>query len=332
MKRNKIKLLLLSCFLVVHCLLSGCSSRDVKYIRNINEKDRSDIFNLNKTLFKFIRTGDSVGFMKMASEGSIVSRFLSLSDFSSVSKFGFNGDSMERLDECEVISQPNQSLSFEGNINHDTKYKFNFKSIGGDCYVSLCTIPSDVVGFKYLLTTQFRRENNEWKLASFYVGNYSYHDLVAKEYLDAAKTKLDDGDTLSAKLISQIVAALARPCSDNLRYVYDYPESEVIKSINYAYRKKYLFPISLNDITSKPEIVSFRLEVLRNKLYPCVFYKYHVSFDDSIALKNEYREVAMISTRMFPSLKKFTKATYYCPVSDFLDDKIVGRSRFFVDE
>jgi hypothetical protein len=129
---------------------------------------------------------------------------------------------------------------------------------------------SDSVGFQHLLFIYYGREDNEWKVRSLYLGDYSIEGLIAPDLIRKADNFFFETKYLSSVMYALAARTVMRP-APYLQYQKEKDYTGTIDRIVRSFENTYHFPISVGS-NRNIRLFSIGLEVTTSGIVPVFRY------------------------------------------------------------
>jgi len=199
-------------------------------------------------------------------------------------------------------------------------YKLSYVAHNEESYVALIELKVRP-NTRLMMGLIYGKYDEGWKLNICQIGEYKYHDLTATDFLAKSKEQYAKGHFIDAANNVFLAQKLANP----VKNIFIYNEKEEIEnSLNQLRSElgnKYSFPLEIATITSKPALLSFSPQLLNEGVIPVVDYQSNVPFQDTVALKTEYLEVAQFINEEFKGLMQENELIIFKAFEEIPDGK-----------
>ena len=318
-------------FLFIAFIFQSChfSSSKFSIDQSIDTATRQQIKTLNDKLFKDITNKDFAGLRSLMSPG-LLNKFVGDSGKFIEQASQIQVDSYDILNEYSVqASAAGTRVTVLPEKKDDNDYTYTFQSASKNSYVSLLLLNN--FGNQYLLTAVYGKYQNEWKLNILKLGQYSFFGKTAPDYyqmaiLDYKKNYLVDAvDNIS---LSDLCL---QPSGTLWHYKKEKEIADFRDSVLGKTNAKYKFPLTLENIESKPKIFRIYPQAIKEGFFPMVYYISTINFKDTIALKQENEKVRIKADSIFTGINKDKKFVFYWAFNKMPDGQNLEENRGFVD-
>ncbi|MFC1579679.1 hypothetical protein ACFL4N_02070 [Thermodesulfobacteriota bacterium] len=149
------------------------------------------------------------------------------------------------------------------------KHKFiinNLTFLGKESYNLF--LKSTTPGWQYLMFLSFSKINDEWKINSMHVGNYSISNLTAPKLVKMGKEAMSKGRLTSCFVYSWAINKTLRP-APYLQYMDEKKYVEFVKVSHSTFNKKIKFPF----IIAGKKFIGLQIETTKFEgLIPIIMY------------------------------------------------------------
>ena len=190
----------------------------------------------------------------------------------------------------------------------DDPFYITTEAINKDIFVSLIKTTSNKDD--YLFTLIYIKENDEWKLRTFYAGNYSMDGMNAIDLYEKAKSLEAQGYKLPASTYMGLCSKLLRPAS----FIQYKKESEIVdysKKLNKSITDEHTYPEKLKN-TNNAEIYGFDVKYTKNDgIIPVVKYVTGIELGKKEELQKEADGMNKEVTDKYSGMKENFKYILY---------------------
>lgn len=277
---------------------------------NIDKDKKEQIKVLNDKLFKAITSNDLDGVKVLMSDKLLEKDGSDLAKLINQVSSMFKSDSYRILDEYNVLnSTTGLNNTLPSGISGDNDYVINYQALNKEMYVSLL-LPT---GFdnEMLITVIYGNYDNQWKINILQFGQYSLFKKTAPDYYKLANESYEKSYLIDAVNY----ASLSKQCLRPANYFFQFQKE---KEINEFYEKvmkevntKFTFPLTLDNIETKPKVFRIFPEMINEGFFPMVYYLSNINLNDTIALKIENEKVKQEVGRLFTGIDKDKKFVFY---------------------
>lgn len=308
--------------LLICTVFFACSKKTNAGIYKNNEIDnieKEKVAQLNKQLISSLFKKDVVGVKKLLSD-ELLKKFND-NAIELIDKVGsvMKNESYTVMDEYLIIhNQPNITTVIPYDDRGDSSYSLSFQTINDEIYTSLLLIKND--NFELLVTAIYGRYFGEWKLNVLNFGQISVFGKSAPDYFKLCKQNYSDSNYADLTINLRLLNECLLPSENYFNYRILEDAKKFTDSVMNELNKKFSFPIVLNTIPSKPELISFTVEVLEEKPIPAILYKSNISFKDTNALKAEYLLIKNEAAKLYKGVDKTQRTVLYRAFNELPSD------------
>lgn len=325
---QKIVLLALTLLTLYGCTagISGTWMND-----SIDKDKRAAIKEVNDKLFKAIINKDIAGIKALMSQQLIEKAGKDLEQLISQAGNALHSESYRILDEYNVNnSSAGINTTLPSGIAGDNDYLIKFQALNKESYVSLL-LPNDTDN-ELLITAIYGNYNNEWKLNILQFGQYSLFHKTAADYYKLAKESYDKSYLIDAVNYAGLAKECLKPANQYLQYQ---KEKEIIgfyEQVMQEANTKYVFPLTLENIDTKPKLFRIMPEMINEGFFPIVYYLSSINLEDTAALKIENNKIKKEVYNLFKGINKDKKYVFFKAVNEIPDGKKSIEQFGFVDQ
>jgi len=167
----------------------------------------------------------------------------------------------------------------------DSAYTIKFASPAPQTYFAML-VAGDTTD-EVMLTLVYTNINGKWKVSNLYGENYSLRSKNAVEQYYYAMGQQKNGYLLDAACTMALAKNCIAPGGRTFQYKKTAEITHFSDSITKETDEKYMFPYTMNEIKSKPEIVNVHYQILAGSFVPIVIYKSTINVADTVSLKKE---------------------------------------------
>jgi hypothetical protein len=308
------KLIWLFSFLFILLFFISCKPHDPGTWKNdkIESGARDNFHELNDRVMAGLKTNDHLKMDALFSRDLLQStgRLRLVELCSNHLKDG----TYELMDEYYVVHKDHGNKTVQS-LNEGIKnYSIGYQPETREMYFAFF-VPKDIPN-KYLLSMMYSKYDYGWKITHLEVSPYTFNGKTAPELFDLAQEMYAKKYYLDALSDSQLAQSCAVPCDGwNYPVVVDINNfsAKVIEEIN----KKYVFPFSVTQISSRPLIFSVTTQQTPEGSYPVVYYKSTVKLKDVKGLQKENDDLKKVIGKIIPGIDQNKKYIYYDVFNEF---------------
>ena len=276
-------------FSLFQLIISCQINKNITYRNDdIDSNIRIEIETLNKKVFEDVSQNSTDGIFNMLHSElkNIVNYKSKLSSMVNYLNSNYSDLQPKKYNEFYTLS----SGEGERNVSFFSFTKDNFfislKVWSSELYVSL--YESNNFSRDILIALVYEKENNEWRIRNFHIGDRRIFGKTFSQWLIEAKNDKSNKEELPALVKILAVQPLLKP-APFIEYVLDDSTKDFIEEIKNDCFSSDFFPIEFQNIKSKPEIYSIRYQPIINtkEILPIFNYKTNFSLEDESSMQNE---------------------------------------------
>lgn len=299
-------------------LLAACNSFETYQDENISQSMRDDIAVLDQKIIDAVVSNDVDLILTLSSEDLLSEKKDSLVNLiTQVSPF-------IKSNEYEILNQyyiTNFSRGNDCNIQSGTDstkdYRLVFTASNRETFVSLLKLKDEYNGI--LLSIIYGKYDDEWKINIMYFGLYSIHGKTANDYLTSAREKYDKGLLMDAFLDMMICMEIIYPGGDYLLYLSETEMHKFTNKIIDGIEETMSFPLPLEELETKPQIVSIYPQIIDEGIFPMIEYLTQVNIDDTIQGKIENDKIHNVIDKYIKGITDNKKYVFYKAFNEMPD-------------
>jgi hypothetical protein len=324
---KKLLLIVVSIFGLQSCNVGG--SRVWKN-ENIDKEKREQIKALNDKLFKSIINNDVVGTKALMSD-KLEKGSNDLDKLIKQVSSSFKADGYRILDEYNVKnSTTGIGNTLPSGVTGDNDYVISYQALNKEMYVSLM-IPEDLDN-ELLITAIYGRYDNDWKINILQFGQYTLLNKTAPDYYKLAKASYDKSYLIDAVNFISLSKQCLSPANNFFRYQKDKEINEFHEMIMKEVNSKYQLPLTLDNVGTKPKVFRIYPEMLKDGVFPMIYYLSEINLMDTTALKIENKKVREEVGRLFTGIDQNKKFVFYWAFNKIPDGKTPVEHYGFIDK
>jgi hypothetical protein len=314
-------------------IIESCKSGTSETWKNdhIDKHKRDQISVLNAKLFKGIINNDLTAVKELLSADLLAKSGTELEQLLNQVSSSFKSDSYRILDEYN-IKNSNTGLinTIPSGLTGDNDYVIQFQALNKEMYVSLL-LPNGIDN-DLLITAIYGKYNKEWKLNILRFGQFSFFSKTAPDYYNIAKTCYEKSYLVDAVNYLSLSKQCLRPANDFFVYQKEKEINEFADKVIKEATSKFQFPLTLEDIATKPQVFRIYPQMIDEGIYPMVWYLSSINLDDTAALQKEQEKIKVEVYKLFLGLNKDRKYVFYKAYNEIPDGKKKVKSYGFCDD
>ena len=313
--------------------LQGCKLGTVKMWKNdnIESKKKEQIRILNDKLFAAIISNDIAGIKALSSEKLLEKVGNDLGELINQVSTSFHSESYRILDEYNVHnSKKNMNTTLPSGLSNDNDYVLKYQALNKETYVSLL-LPTGLDN-DLLIIVIYGNYNNQWKINHLQFGQYSLFGKTAPDYYKLAKENYEKLYLIDAVNYIGLSQQCLRPAANELfKYRKEKDIIEFYEKVMKEINSKFTFPLTLDNIDSKPKIFRIYPEMIDEGFFPMVLYLSEINLKDTTLLRLENEKVKIEVSKLFTGIDKDKKFVFYRAFNEFPDGTKLVESYGFID-
>jgi hypothetical protein len=327
---SKIKKILLVIMAV--SFLTGCNLGTLKMWKNgnIDSKKKEQIKALNDKLFAAITSNDVTSIRNLMSDKLLEKADGNLEQLIFQISASFQSDNYKILDEYNVHnSKANMNTTLPSGLSNDNDYRLKYVALNKETYVSLL-LPTGLDN-DLLITVIYGNYNNQWKINILQFGQYSLFGKNATQYYKLAKENYEKSHLIDAVNYIGLSQQCLKP-AELFQYQIEKDINEFYEKVMKEINSKFTFPLTLDNINSKPKVFRIYPEMIDEGIYPMVFYLSEINLKDTVSLRIENEKVKMEVGKLFSGIDKDKKYVFYSVFNEFPNDNKIVERYGFIDK
>lgn len=319
--------------ILIVLILQGCNvgTSGTWKNENIEKEKREEIKSLNDKLFSSIMGNDIAGVKALMSDKLLEKSDKDLDKLILNISSSFKSNSYKIFDEYNVQNSTtgiNNTLVSGNSKNND--YSINYLALNREIYVSLL-LPNGLDN-KLLITVVYGNYDDEWKINILHFGQYTLLNKTALDYYNLAKESYSKSYLIDAVNYISLSKQCLRPANEILKYKKEKEISDFYDKIINEANSKFTFPITLENIDTKPKIFRIFPQMTSEGYFPMVYYLSNIDLRDIEALKIENHKVKKEVSRLFTGIDKDKKNIIYWAFNEIPDGKKLVEHYGFIDK
>jgi len=294
------------------------STSNFKKDQSIDAATRQEIKVLNDKLFKAITTNDLTALQSLMAPG-LFDKFESDIKTTLLRYSDFKIDSYDILDEFSVhnSNSGNNSITLLSGNSNDNDYIVHFESANVDNYVSLLLLNNG--DSKFLVTVIYGRYDGQWKINILKLGQYWIYGKTAPDYYKLARASYKKSYLIDAIDYISLANLCIRPTGDYFQFNQEKEIKEFEDTLMKEVNAKFQFPMTLENIESKPQLFRIYPELREEGFFPMIDYISTIDLKDTIALKIENQKIQQEVHSLFKGIDEDKKYVFYSAFGEMPD-------------
>lgn len=209
-------------------------------------------------------------------------------------------------------------------------YIIHYQALNEEMFISLL-IPESGLD-KFIVTNIYGKYPDGWKLNILQFGQYKVNGKTATELYSEAKIEYENGYLMDAANNMFLSSKVANPANNFWKYQKENEMKEFYEKVMKEINSKYKFPMTLEAIDSKPQILSIYPQGTADGYFPMIEYLTNMDLKDTVQTKAEYKKVHSEIVKAFNGIGKNKDYIFYKAFSEMPDGKRPVPTYGFVKE
>jgi hypothetical protein len=221
------------------------------------------------------------------------------------------------LDRFHIISPKNKLTSAIKSNIPKRNYHLKYSPSNKESYISLRVLNS--VPYQMMVTTIYSKYDSGWKVDLLKVKKYAAHKLTADDLYNSSATNYKEGKIVNAYNEIFLASKLYKPSGKLFYYDYADKMQELLGRILKERKDKFIFPIEIQALSSKPKILNFSPIVTEDGIFSNISYVSSISIADTTALRIENKKIHDLIPTVFEYIKHKDNTIYYQVMNEIPD-------------
>lgn len=298
---------------------------------NIEQGLKSEIETLDKKVLEAVTT-NNVDLLK-----SIMSDKLLEKSGSDIGQLIEQASSVITTTDYKVLNQFQSKNSTTGigntivsGVSGLNDYVIHYQALNEEMFISLL-IPKSGLD-EFIVTNIYGKYPEGWKLNILQFGQYKINGQTAPELYIKAKAKLDNGYIVDAANNMFLCSKVANPANKFWQYQKEDEMKALQETIMKSVNEEYSFPLTLEQVDSKPKILTIYPQGMKEGYFPMVEYLTNIDLEDTTATKVENNQIHDLIGQTFSGIDKDKKYIFYKAFSEMPNGKTPVPTYGFVKE
>jgi len=298
---------------------------------NIDKDKKEQIKIINDKLFKAVVSNDVAAVKALMSDKLLEKGTNDLDKIINKASTSFNSKGYRILDEYNVHNlTAGISNTLPSGISGDNDYVINYQALNKEMYVSLL-LPTGLDN-ELLITAIYGNYDNQWKINILHFGQYSLFKKTAPDYYKLAKESYDKSFLIDAVNYIGLSKQCLRPVNHFFQYQKEKDINELYDEIMKEVNTKFTFPMTLDNVDTKPKVFRIFQEMIDEGFFPMVYYLTDINLKDTKALKVENEKVKKEVNTIFTGIDKDKKFVFYRAFNEIPNGKKLVEHYGFIDK
>ncbi len=215
-------------------------------------------------------------------------------------------------------------------ISKENDYIIHYQALNKEIFISII-IPENRLD-EFIITNIYGKYPDGWKLNILQFGQYRINGQTAPELYSKAKGEYEKGYLVDAANDIFLSSRVANPANKFWQYQ---KEDEIKKFYNKVLteiKSEYSFPLTLEKINTKPQIMNIFPFGMQEGYFPMVEYLTNINLKDTVKTKIENDQIHQSIGKVFKGLDKDKKYIFYKAYNEIPNGKTPVPAYGFVKE
>ena len=256
---------------------------------------------------------------------------------SDISKYIEQVNSIVKSSDYIILDQyyVNNSTTGIGNtvfsgVDGMNDYKLKYHALNKEMFISLLIVGDEMD--KILITNIYGKYPNGWKLNILQFGQYIVNNKTATELYSQAKQEYEDKYLVDATNNMFLSSNVSNPGNGYITYNNAKEMEDFYAKLLAEIKEEYNFPITINEIKSKPRIINISPQGMEEGYFPMVNYVTSIDLADTLKTRIENDKIDDYIDDYFVGLTKNKKYVFYKAFSSMPDGKTEIPTYGFIKE
>ncbi|UBM58600.1 hypothetical protein LAG90_17510 [Marinilongibacter aquaticus] len=209
-------------------------------------------------------------------------------------------------------------------------YIIHYQALNEEMFISTL-IPKGKLD-EFVVTNIYGKYTDGWKLNILQFGQYKINGKTAPELYSEAKTEYENGYLVDAANNMFLSSRVANPANNFWQYQKEDEMKEFHEKVMSEINSMYKFPMPLESIDSKPQILAIYPQGTADGYFPMIEYLTHLDLKDTVQTKAEYEKIHSEIVKTFNGIEKDKDYIFYKAFSEMPDGKKTVPTYGFVKE
>jgi len=271
---------------------------------HIDPAIRAQIAPLNKKLFTGLMTNNIAAVKQLMSQVLIEKLGKKTDTIVNTVNNAFKATDYEVLNEFYTKNTTTNISNTLFSGLGDSDYIINYLALNEEMYTSVMISKNQPANC--LILAIYGKYGKDWKLNILQIGEYSILNKTAQDYYESAKSDYRDRNMVDASDEMIMASELANPGGGQLKYKNEAEMKDFFDKVLKEANGQYQFPITVNQIKTKPRIFAINPQFIAEKghegIFPFIKYKSDIPLKDTVALKGENMQLQKIVGSIFKGI------------------------------
>jgi len=185
-------------------------------------------------------------------------------------------------------------------LDGDNNYIISYTARNEEMFTSVL-LANDGID-EFLILNIYGKYPDGWKLNILQIGQYTANGKTAPELYQKAKNQKEKGFILDAALNMYLCTQILNPAGSYWQYKIEKEMQDFYDDIVSLTSNTYQFPIIIDDIPSKPEILNIAPQSMYEGTFPMIHYLSKIPLEDTASLRIENDEIHALIGEYFKGI------------------------------
>ncbi|RVT98183.1 hypothetical protein EOD41_17580 [Mucilaginibacter limnophilus] len=320
--------------LIVTLLTQSCNVGTSGIWKNESIKPdvKQQLDKTNADLFKALANGNTKFFKQLSSDALMEKDGDKLDTIvNQVSDIFKDAGNYEIVDEYYVKnSTTNITNTVPSGLSGYNDYLIKYLALNKEMYITLFSVKG---GTNDLLTIAiYGKYDDDWKLNIIHFGAFKIMGKTSPDFYKLAQSAYKKSFLIDAVNFISLAQICAHPGDDFFRYQKEAEMQAFHQKLMAEVNEKYKFPLTLNNLKTKPKVFRIYPEVFKEGIFPMVQYLSTINLKDTTALKAENTQIRKEISRVFPGIDSDKNFIAYRAFNEIPDGKKLVEHYGFLDK
>ncbi|WP_109830550.1 hypothetical protein [Reichenbachiella versicolor] len=215
-------------------------------------------------------------------------------------------------------------------VNELNDYVIHYQALNQETFISVLMPKSRLDEF--IVMNIYGKYPAGWKLNIIQLGQYKVNGQTAPELYSKAKAEYNKGYLIDAANTMFLSSKVSNPATKFWQYSKQDEMKEFYEKVLTEINSKYKFPMTLEAIVSKPQVLSIYPQRTTNGYFPMIEYLTILDLEDTVQTKAEYEKVHSEIVRVFYGIEKDKDYIFYKALNEIPNGKTPVPTYGFVKE
>jgi len=206
------------------------------------------------------------------------------------------------------LNSPTMNM-FTINYGREDAYQIKYHAISTEVFVSLNRIGDQIS--QGLLTLIYSKIDGEWKLNYLHLNTLKLYKKTAIDYHKIVKHYDELGYVADAAAYTTLVQLLLKPAGEIWTYEKEQEMVDLNQSVNNKIQQQYQFPLEIESIPSKPQLLGVYLDKAENAPSTIIQYYSDINIYDTLSLEQENLAIREVIGDILKGIDKDKELLFY---------------------